>query len=250
MKRPKNIASLFRFLQRHAHINRAIQIGFISESMSPATVRDRAFLLCHHVLNTQSQPKLDKMSDFFKSAHGADAFRSYKAFCTFLNLDAHKSLRVALAAQPGWGNKTSALLIRNLALIEQTPKLRSRFWKDVSVIKEDHVALPVDSVITFIFDALQPAMFDEVGDDYRRINTYLRTELEFTSAEMVIWDDLWFWGFITQRIKSSDKTRQHCFWNEAKYWAIPHAPRDDQSIQTIRRLAKSFVAIIDPSCRA
>ncbi|AVF41565.1 hypothetical protein AL486_19110 [Pandoraea apista] len=199
------------------------------------------------MLNTQAKPNLDKMHEFFSSAVGADAFRSYQAFCGFLQVDKRDDVGLALAGQPGWGDKTAALFIRNLAIIEQTPVLRSRFWKDIHVLEGQHVALPVDSVISFIFESLNLEMQDEAGKDFRRINTYLRTELKYESSEILTWDDLWFWGFITQRTNPLTKAREHCGWNGAKYWAVPHSPKDLATIKLIEKLAGRFVGIVDSS---
>ena len=68
---------------------------------------------------------------------------------------------------------------------------------------------------------------------------------------MLIWDDLWFWGFITQR--SAPKSHgggRTVGWNEGKYWSIPHAPRQPDDIAEIMRLSREFLAHLKPNGRA
>ena len=65
-----------------------------------------------------------------------------------------------------------------------------------------------------------------------------------TPNEMLIWDDLWFWGFITQ--KSEKKSVRKIEWNLAKYYAIFHATKDKKSISEIEELAEEFIQIIRP----
>jgi hypothetical protein len=62
---------------------------------------------------------------------------------------------------------------------------------------------------------------------------------------MLIWDDLWFWGFITQKSQVGKVERTYES-NPAKYWSIFTAPKDYASIQSIEALAKQFVVLTAP----
>jgi hypothetical protein len=56
---------------------------------------------------------------------------------------------------------------------------------------------------------------------------------------MLVWDDLWFWGFLTQ--KTTGKSRSMA-WNEAKFWAVRSHSKDD--IQIISALAAEFIGLV------
>ena len=153
-------------------------------------------------------------------------------------------MREALASWPGWGPKTSALFIRNLAIIESTPDLRKDFWKDVDVVKRNEPELPVDAVILEIFARVGPLVGKKLGG-YRAINRYLRSELGYSTRDMLVWDDLWFWGFITQRsAPQSQGGRRTLAWNEGKYWSIPHAPKNPVELGRIEQLSGEFLALL------
>ena len=64
----------------------------------------------------------------------------------------------------------------------------------------------------------------------------------YSSEEMEIWDDLWFWGFINQR--GSGLNREF-IWNEAKYWALLETAKDEASINKIKDVSTMFLKIID-----
>lgn len=153
-ERPKPIRELYAFLVEHHHVNAAIQQGFLGESLSPATVDDRALLLMHRVLQTQSRPKLDRICQFFSRIRDQGAYQNFAAFHHLITVGGKLGLVDGLALQPGWGAKTAALFVRNLAYIESTPKLRAKFWRDTRVLEGDQLRLPVDAVILTIFKSL------------------------------------------------------------------------------------------------
>ncbi|WP_257146516.1 hypothetical protein [Burkholderia sp. JKS000303] len=131
--RPKPIRELYAFLVEHHHVNAAIQQGFLGESLSPATVADRALLLMHRALQTQSKPKLDPICEFFQGIRDQRAYESFAAFHHLITAGGKLGLVDGLALQPGWGPKTAALFVRNLAYIESTPKLSAKFLGKVSL---------------------------------------------------------------------------------------------------------------------
>ena len=75
--------------------------------------------------------------------------------------------------------------------------------------------------------------------NFININSFLKKDIQYTNNEMLIWDDLWFWGFITQN--SQGKDGRKFGWNKAKYWSIFTAAKDEASIKGIQRLAKQFL---------
>lgn len=251
LPRPQPIQSLFEFLERNKAINLRIQRGYVAESLAPKDVSDRALLLMQRALNTQSQPKLDPIAKFLQAAFQSNALDSWRAFRGWLLKKPHtESIREALVRWEGWGPKTASLFVRNLAIIEMDPQLRQRFWPDLDILKTEQIEVPVDAVILEIFAHLGPLVRKDLKS-YKAINSYLRDELEYSAKEMLIWDDLWFWGFVTQR--SASKARgggRTMGWNEGKYWSIPHAPRRQADIAQIMLLSREFVAHLKPSRQA
>ncbi|WP_175914686.1 hypothetical protein [Burkholderia metallica] len=240
--RPKPIRELYAFLVEHHHVNAAIQQGFLGESLSPATVGERALLLMHRALQTQSKPKLDPICEFFQEIRDQRATENFAAFHHLITAGGKLGLVDGLALKRGWGPKTAALFVRNLAYIESTPKLRAKFWRDTRVLKGDQLRLPVDEVIVTVFRALAPHINWSKAISPSNIGRYFHHALQYRDEELLIWDDLWFWGFVTQRTVAG-ATRE-LGWNESKYWAVPHAPRDHQSIEHIKQCSGRFLKLI------
>ena len=57
-------------------------------------------------------------------------------------------------------------------------------------------------------------------------------------------NDLWFWGFSIQRYEPGSEVRKF-EWNDAKYWSIFTAPRDEKSIKKIKALAERTLCEFD-----
>lgn len=256
--RPPKIEALFDFLRRNHHFNEKIQEGFLKAILASGdTVEERARLLLYRMVNTQSQPKLDLVADFFQSlANNSNSLANLRAFSDFLSSHSknHDCIFEALKAKRGWGPKTAALFVRNLAMIEKNPALKKRFWNDLEVLKSEQINLPVDAVILSIFSRLTEkdlGLTKSLPNNFKSINNYLIKNLNYSSEDILIWDDLWFWGFITQNSKSDTprdsnsamQERTHA-WNAAKYWSIFYAPQDKASVDEIKTQAKEFLKIV------
>jgi hypothetical protein len=63
----------------------------------------------------------------------------------------------------------------------------------------------------------------------------------YRGLDILLWDDLWFWGFITQ-VGGAERRIE---WNEAKYWCLWATPKDEDSVAEIRRAAHDFVDILN-----
>lgn len=239
--------AIFKFLKANASVNEAIQVGFVREALSPARVEERALLLMQHVLQTQSRPQLDKLLEFIKPAALSGMLRTCTDFRQYMSkLRGRTDLWEALRDSPGWGNKTAALMVRNLAIAHHTPDLRRRFWRDIDVIDRSEIRLPVDAVIQAVFQRMGPLDGRKPLATFIEINDHLQRRMGFGPEEMFLWDDLWFWGFITQKSTPGAKHREHV-WNEAKYWSIPHAPKDARVIRMIQRKAQEFLELTRPN---
>ena len=139
----------------------------------------------------------------------------------------------------GWGDKTSALFVRNLAVIAGNSELSQMFWPDIQAVESQNIHLPVDAVIKAIFRHLRASDHGPLicpKADFKTINEYLSNTLSCDRKQMLVWDDLWFWGFITQKSKVGTQERDYQ-WNEAKYWSIFTAPKDAETIAKIELLA-------------
>ena len=232
-------------------------------------VPERARFLLYEIFNTQTQPKLGLMAEFFQRVDKAsnrtpsNRLATYADFRVFLGLSHEQKdgLFEALSRCKGWGHKTAALFIRNLAVIAANPELVDMFWPDIHAVNDERIRLPVDAVINAIFLHLRVHESDHSRriEGFKDINNYLSIKLECSSREMLIWDDLWFWGFITQRsppkkpkssatdsvqTESNEKHRKYG-WNTDKYWSIFTAPKDKESIVKIEDLASKFLKITE-----
>ena len=104
----------------------------------------------------------------------------------------------------------------------------------------DRLYLPVDSVITHIFDKHLSA---DARWNFSRINDYL-WKRPFSSDEILIWDDLWFWGFTAQDSSKRDGEAERATkWNEAIAWSLQCLPKE--KISEIRSLAEKFVRLLN-----
>lgn len=144
----------------------------------------------------------------------------------------------ALAAQPGWGPKTSALFVKNAIEVHRGPE-KLHFLQDASVaaapLMSDLVRLPVDTVITYIFQiiGLKNANFQSVNKALLK---------DYSAEDFLVWDDLWYWGFFTQVTSGSAANRKRSLgWNSDKFWCQPAAPRGKE--REIRRLGEEFIEI-------
>ena len=58
---------------------------------------------------------------------------------------------------------------------------------------------------------------------------------------MEVWDDLWFWGFITQ---NGSGDQREFVWNENKYWAIKETDKSFEMVMEIKAKAIEFLDIM------
>jgi hypothetical protein len=244
----KKLKNIYNFLKTNRQFNKAVQEGFYKFCIGASRKRkDKARSLLFHILNTQSQPKIDKVAVFWQAIlKGDDKLSSFKKFYNAIKAKSKKgnpdqetpflNLFKALKAQPGWGNKTAALFVKAVYHVHKWPFKKYAFWKDVPALsKTDQLRLPVDTVISYIFKKLSNGKIKS----FAGINKLL-TENNYTGKKMEVWDDLWFWGFITQK-----GTAKRTFgFNEAKYWVMPYSDKSHLSIRTIKANANKFKKLI------
>ena len=236
--------ALFEFLKSNREIPQSVQLGYRQATLLPfESTADKAFALLHGCYYTQSSVRMNIAKNFFRDlAAKPSALSSFSSFCRHLDADAkYESLHQNLAGNKnGWGPKTAALFLKNVFQIHHSPGLpisSLKFWNDTpNLTHPDRLYLPVDAVITKVFEYLQLP-----GKPFEAINAYLQQK--YQPKDLEIWDDLWFWGFITQ--EGSGAERKNVTFNEGKYWSILHAPKDMENQDKIKKLCIKFYEILN-----
>lgn len=240
----KKLQDIYSFLNENRSYNKPIQIGAYKMAlMSYDSTFDKVYALLYSILNSQSQLKMDKSAVFFQRI--AANKTNLNSFANFLKtigandktLLTYKSMFELLTKQESWGDKTAALFVKAVYHCHIGYANELNFWSDApsKLTNDDELFLPVDAVINHIFQELGSPCKNNFSD----INKYIKAIAPNSNFE--VWDDLWFWGFITQ--KGSGDTRTMIF-NEEKYWNLLDAPKDNQTIQETKQLANQFIGII------
>lgn len=239
------LRNIFDFLISNRVYNHSLQNRFYKSVIIPfETPQDRLISLLYHIANTQSQPKIDKLANFYKSVISDNkCFESFANFVFKINSNAKvkicfESLFYGMQGQDGWGNKTAALFTKSIYHIHNGQYSEQlKIWNDVpkTITDQDNFYLPVDAVIVAIFKKID----NSKSWNFDNINRILKTK--YSIQQMEIWDDLWFWGFITQN--GSGDMREFK-WNENKYWAIKESDKNPKMIKEIRDKANTFLEIM------
>ncbi|MFO0448798.1 MAG: hypothetical protein ACK52I_09070 [Pseudomonadota bacterium] len=236
---------IFNFLQKNKGLNSEYQMREYNWHLAHLeTPKEKLLSLLHMAVNTQSKPKLGEIAVFWRAIHkkirGQDI-----APITLTNIledvagisnEGYKPwnrMYHALRVQSGWGEKTAALFIKSSIQIHQRPQTIN-FWQSGEIMPDDRIYLPVDAVIKHIFADL--GLLKRV--DFKNINNLLFRL--YKPDEILIWDDLWFWGFFTQKIEDQERI---AVWNSDKFWC--QRASDVQKENNIRMLAGEFLEIID-----
>lgn len=139
---------------------------------------------------------------------------------------------------PAWGSKTSALFAKTIYQIHHLPQYRKyKIWDDTPEldIRNDKMVLPVDKVIINVFKKLEP----HSNWNFKRINSLLSER--FNPKQIEIWDDLWFWGFVTQ--KGSGYNGEYV-WNPNKYWSLSASEKSSSKVKKIESKSKIFLKLL------
>ena len=243
------------FLQENKHYNKTLQTRFaLNSTGNNKNSFNKLIVLLYDTVNTQSQPKMDLLAPFFKNIYeNKDKINSFDSFVQYLNNGKfnqkipYKSLYEGLKSQKGWGEKTAALFVKNIYnyhynFQEDKKRKELEIWSDVPKLNEyDTLYLPVDSVIKVIFNTLFPKLNRNNKPKDWTFNDINKTFQNFSNKEIILFDDLWFWGFITQKVE--DKKRE-LKWNPDKYWMIKESCKDEDTIQKIKDKAEQFLKLI------
>ena len=239
----QKLQEIFKFLKENSKFNQNLQIRFseliMGNNNSPT---ERLISLLYSVVNTQSQPKIDLIGPFFQKINkDGNCLKSFTSFIKFLDNRQpanFEGLYKGLKQQSGWGPKTSALCTKNIYLIHNEYKNNNlSFWNDVpeDIGNKEKYFLPVDVVILRVFNELD----NSIKWNFISVNKKLN-EL-YKNTEIVLWDDLWFWGFFTQRIIEKKRVFE---WNENKYWILRETDKNIKTINDIKSKSNDFISII------
>lgn len=243
----RKLRNVFAFLQEHQQWSIEFQRNEWQSMLGGASSRqERLSALLYRIANTQSKPKLDDLVKFWEMLHKSytsESKPSIASFCALLNVNTGRpftDLYTGLLAQKGWGQKTAALFVKNVISIHKSDVRSLHFFHDARKLVQriddnERIYLPVDAVIERIFyqDGAKP------HNPFRRINDVLQEMTKRDPLQMLIWDDLWFWGFMTQKASDGGRSME---WNAPKFWAMRSHSKDD--VLEIEKLANQFIKLV------
>ena len=141
-----------------------------------------------------------------------------------------------LTKQESWGDKTAALFVKAVYHCHIGYAKELYFWSDApsELHNNDELFLPVDAVIIAIFKQL-----DNTKWTFSKVNSEIKKH--YKGKDIEVWDDLWFWGFITQLGTGENREMK---WNINKYWTLRESDKSPEVIKEIKLKAEFFLKII------
>ena len=235
---------IFNFLQVNRIFNKELQERYYHSIIIPYDkVEDKIVSILYDIANTQSQPRIDYLAKFYKKVYKninkINTFESFLEVIAPKNEKKFRNLFIGMKSQQGWGDKTSALFVKTIFHLHNGEYSKElKIWNDVppKIEHNDEFYLPVDRVIISIFDQLD----NKKKWDFKNINNQLKNY--YNGNDIEIWDDLWFWGFITQN--GTGENREFA-WNENKYWTLKESDKDFQATAEIKSKAEEFLHLLN-----
>lgn len=251
----KKLAKVLEFLKENQSYNQELQKRFSQGTMGSKTSKfDKLTALLYDTASTQSQPKIDKLANFFQKVYkNKNDFDDFYTFVKLLNKDyivdeddPYESLFKGLSNQEGWGNKTSALFVKYIIHYHHNSEWSEfKIWDDMPPVN-GKVYLPVDAVILAIFDKLNSD--PKPKWNFKTVNEVFQDNFSF--EEIILFDDLWFWGFITQDSSKQNTDDQEYWdkfrkmtWNDNKYWMIKDSNKNEMYIEEVKCKAEYFLKL-------
>ncbi len=236
------LENIFKFLTENREFNHSLQDRFYQSVISPYNgTQEKIVSLLYHIANTQSQPKIDSLASFYKSIfQNKSCMTSMRNFIEKINPNSllnYDSLYNGLKNQNGWGKKTAALFSKSIYHLHNGDYSENlKIWDDVpkTIANNDSFYLPVDAVIIAIFKKIDSS----INWDFDKINKTLKSK--YNGSEIEVWDDLWFWGFITQNGSGNSRVFE---WNENKYWVLKESDKEKLKIEEIKNKCHEFLEI-------
>lgn len=241
----QSLRNIFEFLIENRLYNKDLQTRYYSGIVTPKSDKaEKIVSLLYHTANTQSQPKIDNLAEFYKKIYqSVDLLNTFTGFMSIVKsketeVDNYNGLFNAMKSQNGWGEKTAALFVKSIFHLHNGEYPNEfRIWNDapVDLENEDDFHLPVDAVIIAIFKELEPRSWN-----FQSVNKVLKEN--YKGKEIEVWDDLWFWGFISQ-IGTGDGRKMG--WNENKYWVLRESDKNPEVIARIKNRTEVFLDILN-----
>lgn len=242
------LTQIYKFLYENRHYNIELQKAYLRIALDGKTnPADKIISLFYNISNTQSQPKIDKLAKFFMEVYeDITLLESFEGLIYYLDRQKvsdtpYLQIFNALKDKDGWGKKTASLFVKNIFNCHINPDYNEfKIWDDTpAVSQKDKLYLPVDAVIISIFEKIDK----QTSWNFQKINKIL-DESSFSQEEILQFDDLWFWGFITQHGTGANRK---LVWNENKYWILKESNKDKESIEAIKNKATQFLNLITDS---
>jgi len=240
----EKLNNIFDFLINNRIYNKELQIRYYQKIINPQdSISKNVISLLYKIANTQSQPNINYLSSFYQKIYREyDLLNSFNGFMSIIKPNGSKNedyidLFNGMSEQPGWGKKTSALFVKTVYHLHNKEYPNElKLWRDIKggLVDNDKLFLPVDSVIIAIFNKIEPLKWN-----FNNINQVL--SIYYSGEEIEVWDDLWFWGFITQM--GSGRKRQ-IKWNMNKYWVLEESDKSNKTINEINIKANEFLKIL------
>lgn len=245
MKEP--LKNIFDFLIENRIYNKELQTRYYSGIVKPQNSKaEKIVSLLYHTANTQSQPKIDNLAEFYKKIYrNTDLLNSFSGFMSVINSSGsepnnYSGLYHGMKNQNGWGEKTSALFAKSIFHLHNNEYPNElKIWNDAptDLEKNDNFYLPVDAVIIAIFKEIKPKKWN-----FKNVNKII--EENYSGKDIEVWDDLWFWGFISQ-IGTGDGRKMG--WNLNKYWNLRESDKSQKKVVEIKLKAEQFLKILRES---
>lgn len=243
----ESLSRIFDFLNENRQYNKELQTRYYSGIInSQNTKAEKVISLLYHIANTQSQPRIDYLAAFYKKIYlKKELLSSFEGFLSVVSLDEsegknYKTLFDKMNSQNGWGYKTSALFVKTIYHLHNNEYPEElKIWNDAPKDLEngDKLYLPVDTVIITIFNKISPKKWT-----FKNINSTIKDS--YNGKDIEVWDDLWFWGFISQ-IGTGDGRKMG--WNLNKYWTLRESDKNPKMIEEIKNKADVFLSLIQNS---
>jgi hypothetical protein len=243
----EQLKNIFDFLIENRIYNKELQTRYYSGIVKPQNSKaEKIVSLLYHTANTQSQPRIDNLAEFYKKIYrNTDLLNSFSGFMSVINSSGsepnnYSGLYNGMKNQNGWGEKTSALFAKSIFHLHNNEYPNElKIWNDAptDLEKNDNFYLPVDAVIIAIFKEIKPKNWN-----FKNVNKII--EENYSGKDIEVWDDLWFWGFISQ-IGTGDGRKMG--WNLNKYWNLRESDKSQKKIAEIKLKAEQFLKILRES---
>ena len=185
----KRLESIFEFLAANRTFNKNLQKEWYRSVLCIHGSQNAKIInLLYAIANTQSQPRIDHLANFFRSVYkkksATHTFTNFVEFLTKKRSPRYIHLYEGLTKRDGWGPKTAALFAKSV-YHAHTYGEEFAFWPDApKTLEGDELKLPVDAVIIRIFEELHGNSEPKTNWTFDKINKILGDR--YTCVEMEI----------------------------------------------------------------